>query len=338
MNTLKLTFAPLEGVTGYIFRNAHHNYYGGVNRYMTPFLVPNQNRKFSTKERRELALEHNRKLWVIPQLLTNQAEDFLWAAKLLEDMGYGEVNLNLGCPSGTVAAKGKGAGFLARREALEGFLEKVYSESVLPVSVKTRIGKDSPEEFEELLKLFNQFPIKELIVHPRTQKDFYKNSPRLDTFLEAVKESTNPICYNGDIFSVPAFLAAADRFPEVDSFMLGRGAVANPSLPGRILKAAADLWPSDAELLPPEGKEKAKERFRLFHHEIYSGYQEILSGDRDVLFKMKELWSYWLCLFGSPEKPGKRIRKALRCADYEAAVEELFSDSEFYEEGIFLTK
>lgn len=338
MDILKLTFAPLEGVTGYIFRNAHHKYYGGVDRYMTPFLVPNQNRKFSAKERRDLALEHNRELCVIPQLLTNQAEDFLWAAKLLADMGYGEVNLNLGCPSGTVVSKGKGSGFLARREDLERFLETVYSKTEIPVSVKTRIGKDSPREFEELLKLFNQFPIKELIIHPRTQKDFYKNSPRLDTFSKSVRESKNPICYNGDLFSVPAFQAAADRFPKVDSFMLGRGAVANPSLPGRILEAAAKSFLSGENFSAQEGKEKARERFRLFHQEIYTGYREILSGDRDVLFKMKELWTYWLCLFDSPEKPAKRIRKALRCADYEAAVQEIFSDSEFHEAGIILTK
>lgn len=322
LNPLKLSFAPMEGVTGYIFRSAHHKYYGGVDRYLTPFLVPNQNQKFSSRERSDLAPTHNQNVCVIPQLLTNQAADFIWAANRLEEMGYQEVNLNLGCPSATVVSKGKGAGFLARREALEQFLKEIYSEAEIAVSIKTRIGKDSPEEFGELLKLFNQFPIKELIIHPRTQQDFYKNSPRLECFLEAVRESKIPLCYNGDIFSVPAFEQTSARFPGVDSFMLGRGAVANPALPGWILGRK-------------EGKEEARKRFLRFHGEIYDGYREILSGDRDVLFKMKELWSYWLSLFESPGRAVKKIKKAVRCSDYDAAVWALLSESEFNENGAF---
>lgn len=322
MKTVKLSFAPMEGVTGYIFRSAHHKYYGGVDRYLTPFLVPNQNRKFSSRERNDLAPDHNQNLCVIPQLLTNRSADFIWAADMLRDMGYQEVNLNLGCPSGTVVSKGKGSGFLARREALLQFLKEIYKEVRIAVSVKTRIGKDSPEEFGELLRLFNQFPIKELIIHPRTQQDFYKNTPRLDTFLEAVEESENPLCYNGDIFSVQAFEQTAVRFPTVDSYMLGRGAVANPALPCRILGQT-------------ESKEKSRERFLQFHGEIYAGYREILSGDRDVLFKMKELWSYWLSLFESPGREAKKIKKAVRCSDYEAAVQALLSESEFNENGAF---
>lgn len=189
-------FAPMEGITGYVFRNAHHRHFHGIKEYYTPFISPNQTRKLTPRELNDVIPEHNEGIPLIPQILTNKADDFLWAAKRLKELGYMEVNLNLGCPSGTVVAKKRGSGFLEYPMELDEFLYQV-SEGIcglgMDLSVKTRIGKTDPQEFEELLSIYNRYPLKNLIVHPRVQTDYYKNHPRMDAFDLAVRESRNPV-------------------------------------------------------------------------------------------------------------------------------------------------
>lgn len=205
--------APLESVTTYIFRNAYHRYFLPLDKYFTPFIVPHPNKKFNTREKKELSTEHNHGLYVVPQLLTNKAEDFITTAKEIENMGYKEINLNLGCPSGTVVAKGKGSGFLAYPEELDRFLDNIYSKLDMKISVKTRIGKTSPDEFHRLIEIYNKYPLEELIVHPRLQTDFYKNKPNLQIFKEAVEMSRHSLCYNGDIYTVEDFQKFSEHFP-----------------------------------------------------------------------------------------------------------------------------
>ena len=180
---MKFYLAPMEGVTGYIYRNAYHAHFRPMDKYFTPFLAPKHNGGFSHREINDILPEHNEGMDTVPQLLTGNSEDFLRAARELKEYGYKEVNLNLGCPSGTVAAKGKGAGFLRDPEGLELFLEQVcegMERLGLELSVKTRLGIEEPEEFDRLLSIYNRFPLKELIIHPRVLKDFYKYTPRMD--------------------------------------------------------------------------------------------------------------------------------------------------------------
>ena len=200
---MRYALAPMEGVTGHVFRQAHAACFGPADKYLTPFLSPNQNLCFTSRERAEVLPEHNDGLNVVPQLLTSNAAHFLWASRELAAMGYREVNLNLGCPSGTVSAKGKGAGFLAYPDRLERFLDQVFSYVTIDVSVKTRIGKAGADEWDSLLELFNRYPICELTVHPRVQADFYQGRPNRRAFRKAVGASTAPLCYNGDLFSLP---------------------------------------------------------------------------------------------------------------------------------------
>lgn len=337
MGNLQISFAPMEGVTAYLYRNAHQKYFGGIDRYYSPFLTPNQNRKFSSREMKDVCPEHNQGICLIPQILTNNAEYFIWAAQRLKEMGYGEVNLNLGCPSGTVVSKGKGAGFLARRQELDLFLEQIFTGLEMDISVKTRIGKDSPEEFYELISIFNKYPMKELIIHPRIQRDFYKNSPNWEVFKDAIRMSRNPLCYNGDLFRVSDFERFRSEFPEIQSVMFGRGAIANPSLPQMVQRSAAKAAREKAggeQTLMPEVI--TREKFKEFYEEIYHGYEEILSGERDVLFKMKELWSFWSVLFPSGERYVKKLKKAVKAADYRNAVEALFEEAEFDGMGGFV--
>lgn len=311
---MNLYFAPMEGLTGYVYRNAHRACFGGVDKYFTPFLSPNQNHRFTAKEEKDVLPEHNEGILLVPQILTNRAEDFIWAAGEMKARGYREVNLNLGCPSGTVVSKYKGAGFLARQEALNRFLDQIFQEVDLEISVKTRIGIAVPEEFPELMEIFNRYPIRELIVHPRLRTDFYKNTPDRESFGYAVKESRAPLCYNGDIFTEEAFRSAASRFPSVERVMLGRGLLANPALAERI-----------------RGIEEAPltaSRLAAFHRALYEGYRLAIPEERNVLFKMKEMWTYLICMFPEADRYGKKIKKAKSAGEYEAAVAALFRERE----------
>lgn len=305
---MKYYLAPLEGVTTHVYRNAYHKHFRPMDKYFTPFIVPHKEKKFSTREKKELSPENNQGLFVVPQLLTNNAEDFLKTANDIVGFGYNEINLNLGCPSGTVVAKKKGSGFLAFPENLERFLDEIFNKADFKISIKTRIGKENPDEFYRLLEIYNKYPMKELIVHPRIQMDYYKNRPNWDMFEEAYKYSKMPLCYNGDIFTVENYGIFSARFTETDTIMLGRGIIANPALVNEI-----------------EGESYlTKENLSSFHNMIYEEYQKTSSGDRNVLFKMKELWFYMANLFENSDKLMKKIKKSERLKDYEKVIQVLF--------------
>ena len=311
---MKYYLAPLEGITTYVYRNAYHKYFGGIDRYYTPFIVPHKEKKFNSRELKELSTEHNAGLHVIPQLLTNNAEDFLKTANDIVAMGYEEINLNLGCPSKTVVTKKKGAGFLEYPEELDAFLEEIFLKTKTKISIKTRIGKDDPEEFYRLLKIYNKYPVEELIIHPRVQTDYYKNIPNWDVFEVAYKESKNSICYNGDINTKMDYEALMERFPNLQAVMLGRGIIYNPGLISG-LKGDSVL---------------TKETLYAFHDQILNDYIEISSGDRNVLFKMKELWFYMITLFEDADKFGKKIKKTEKLRDYQQVIDSLFDNCSFH--------
>jgi len=306
---MKFYLAPLEGITTYVYRNAYHKYFRKMDKYFTPFIVPHKDKRFNTRELKELSPEHNEGLLVVPQLLTNNAEDFLKTAKDIVNMGYQEINLNLGCPSKTVVTKKKGSGFLEFPDELDRFLDDIFSKADFKISIKTRIGKDSPEEFYKLLEIYNKYPIEELTIHPRVQTDYYNNTPNLDIYEVAYKESKNSLCYNGDIHSLESYKSFVSRFQNTPSVMLGRGVIHNPGL---------------VDVLD-YGNVLTKETLRAFHDMILETYIPISSGDRNVLFKMKELWFYMISLFESPEKLAKQIKKTERLKDYETIINTLFS-------------
>lgn len=295
--------APLEGITTYVYRNAYHKYFRKMDKYFTPFIVPHKDKKFNTRELKELSPEHNHGLNVVPQLLTNNAEDFLKTANEIVQMGYDEINLNLGCPSKTVVTKKKGAGFLEYPEELDRFLDEIYGNADFKISVKTRIGKDSPDEFYQLLEIYNKYPIEELTIHPRVQADYYQNTPNLDMFKVAYEESKNPICYNGDIRKTDDLTSLTQQFSDLKQVMIGRGIISNPGLLSHL----------------------DKESLLSFHNMILEEYIKISSGERNVLFKMKELWFYMLNLFEDAEKIGKKIKKTERLKEYESIINMLFN-------------
>lgn len=314
---MNLYFAPMEGLSGYICRNAHHACFNNIDKYFSPFVSANESGNFKKRELEDLAPEHNRGLVLIPQLLANKADAFILFAERIKQMGYGEINLNLGCPSRTVVAKNKGSGFLAKTSELDAFLYEIFAWGGTGISIKTRIGKEHPDEFYELIELFNKYPIEELTIHPRIQKDYYKNRPNMEMFRYALCHSKNPLCYNGNIFTAGQYQEFSREYPGVGAVMLGRGLLVNPGLTKEIkTNVKAD-----------------KNMIMTFHDTIYSGYKTVLPGDMTVLYKMKEIWFYLALLFSNHEKYAKRIRKATRLSDYEAVISSLFREQELLEEG-----
>lgn len=320
---MRYYFAPMEGVTNYLYRNAYRDCFAPADRYFTPFIAPNMDLGLNTKELRDVQPERNRGIALIPQLLTNHPEHFITAARKLQQLGYNEVNLNLGCPSGTVVAKRKGSGLLAEWDLLEPVLDGIFN--ALPdlrISIKTRLGKDDPEEFPELMELYNRYPVSELIIHPRIQRDFYREPVRTEWFAQGLAEAKMPVCYNGDLFTPEDVAAFRRRFPTVERIMLGRGLIANPGLLGELRGDA----PID------------KAQFQLFHQRLYQDYQAALYGEKPVLHKMKELWSYWQASFADCERAMKGIRKAQRLPEYESAVDWLFATCPLAENRRFVQK
>lgn len=308
---MKYYFAPLEGISGYIYRNAYEKFFpNNIDKYFTPFIVPNQSKSLKTKEFRDVLPENNNGLNIIPQILTNDSKGFIATCKKLKQLGYDEVNLNLGCPSGTVVSKFRGSGFLAKREELDNFLDEIFKIQDMKISIKTRLGVDSADEFYEIMKIYNKYPMEELIIHPRTRQDFYGNKPNMEMFKDALKSSKNTICYNGDIFSVKDYEKFIEECPSVDRIMIGRGSLANPGLINEIKgKGVVD-----------------KNILKEFHDEVCMGYKEMLSGDINVLFRMKELWSYMIGMFEDSEKVAKKIKKERMLNEYNVIISRLFAE------------
>ena len=307
---MEYTCAPMEGVTGDLFRQAQAQHFDKAARYYTPFLSTTETRTLAAREMRELEPSHNVGLNVIPQLMGNNPDDFVWMAGAISELGYTEVNLNLGCPSGTVTAKKKGAGLLAERELLERMLDGIFAGSPLPISIKTRLGCRSAEELPALIELYNRYPVKELIVHARVMTQQYAGSPDLEAFAYALAHSKAPVCYNGDVFDAPAAEALRARFPNLERIMLGRGLAANPGLITELTT----------------GKAPTSDALQAFHETLWTMMRERIPDKRAALFRMKEAWRYLGCAFVEPQKPLKAIRKATQLSDYESAVRSLFAE------------
>lgn len=308
---MPIYFAPMEGVTDILFRKAHHACFSGVDKYFIPFISPTKNMVFTPKELAEIAPENNGGMHAVAQILTKHAEHFLWAARALADQGYQEVNLNMGCPSGTVTGKGKGSGLLRNLDHLRAFLDDVYAHSPIPVSIKTRIGYHSEEEWPALLELLCQYPISELIIHPRTRQQFYRGIPWDEAYPSAFASASFPIVLNGDLFTPEDIRSALLRYPASSAVMLGRSLIGNPAL-------AQELCGGEPIRL---------DTLKHFHDLLCESY---LSTGNTVLalVRMRMITYYIASLFNDPIKPWKMIRKARNFEEYMDGARMLFEEHE----------
>lgn len=342
VDTKKIYMAPMEGVTGFIYRNTFARFFRGVDKYYTPFISPGEHRNFKSRELKDVLPENNAGLNVAVQMLTNNAEHFILTARKMMEFGYREVNLNLGCPSGTVVAKGKGSGFLSFPEKLDAFLDEIYSglaDTGLDISVKTRIGRYEPDEFYELLDIYNKYPISELIIHPRVQKDMYKNTPRMEIFDYAVEHSKNPLVYNGDICTVEDYERFEGHYlkngenvsddeksdkesskesnkegAKITAVMLGRGLISNPGLAGQIVS----------------GSGLDRNTLKDFYDALVEAYRAEIPDEKNVVFKIKENLFYLVNLFEDKEAYWKKIRKSDNLMELSIIARRAIGDGEFY--------
>ncbi len=309
-------FAPMEGLTDSIYRRLHHKYFGGVDKYYMPFLSPTMHRTLSAKEQRELPNADTVPFTAIPQLLTKNAGDFLWASSVCQDLGYREVNLNAGCPSGTVVSKGKGAGLLRDVWELDAFLEEIFSRCPLPISIKSRLGLEKPEEFAAVLEVYNRYPLQQLQLHPRVRKAFYTGTADREMFRFCQENTDIPLCYNGDLFSLQDISEFSAAFPGTEAVMLARGLIADPGM----LSGGTDT-----------------QRLEAFMAELLVEYQAAFGSARNAMFRLKEQWSSLLTHFANAEKLGKRLRKTTDLEEYKAITAEIFAtlkwcSTPYYEE------
>ena len=300
---MRYYFAPMEGLTDSIYRRAHHTYFSGVDRYYMPFLSPTIHRSLTHREDRELPMADSETFAAVPQVLTKVADDFLWAARVCRDRGYDEVNLNVGCPSGTVVSKGKGSGMLRDLEALDRFLDTIFQGTCLPVSIKTRLGLEQADEFPAILDVYNQYPIRELTIHPRVRKQFYNGNVDMEMFRYAAANSKNPLCYNGDLTSMEQIEAICREFPQVESVMIGRGLVADPGL----LCGGTDV--------------AALEQFM---NALLEEYTDAFGGSRNAMFRLKENWGFLHTRFEGVDKLWKKLRKTTDLNEYRSLTGEIF--------------
>ena len=311
---MQIYFAPLEGITGYVFRNAYEKYYGGIDKYFTPFISPHTKKLMDSREKRDILPENNKGLNIVPQVLTNKAEDLIDLAKQLHDeYGYEEINLNLGCPSKTVTTKGKGSGFLEFPDQMEEFFDRYFKACDVKLSIKTRIGYYEVEEASRLLNMYERFPFEEVMIHPRLGSQMYKGTPYYDVFEEYLKRTKHSLCYNGDINSLEDLQKLDSKWENCDKYMLGRGLIARPGM----------LQMQESGEYTANLSQEEWIRFKGFHDELVEGYYAYMCEDRNTLFKMKELWTWWAVMFPGQEKTLKKIKKTTALQEYKQLVKML---------------
>ena len=304
--------APMEGLTDRVWRQAHQKWFGWAGapaKYYAPFLSPPENRVLIKKKMAELAPEANPGAPVVPQLLAKDGALAAWMVGQLRQLGYTEVNLNFGCPSGTVTAKGKGSGMLRDLDKLDAFLAALFAEAEGPLTVKTRLGVEKPEEFAAVLEVYNRYPIAELTIHPRVMRQQYRGIADREAFAKALPECRMPVCYNGDLTTVEQLRAFEADFPTVQSLMVGRGIIADPALFRQALGGPA----------------ATKEELRGYLDDLYHGYTALFGSAGCAISRMKGHWFYLIHRFEGSERLEKQLRKLREPWEYETVVNQIFT-------------
>ena len=308
-----LLSSPLQGFTDFRFRNAFQQYFGGIDTYYAPYIRLNGKLKIKQSYENDLLPENNSTLEVIPQVITNDAEEFLFVAKYVQSLGYKELNWNLGCPYPMVTKSGMGSGLICNPSRIDEILHRAHNETDILVSMKMRMGYEHAEEILDAFPILDHYPLKNIAIHARIGKQLYKGPVNLEAFEKCITSTKHKLYYNGDITSVAAFKAIESRFPSIDHFMIGRGLIADPFLPNMI-KNDTTSYPQNRW-----------EIFSEFHDTIYQNYDAYLSGPTPIKMKMLGFWDYFSQSTSNPQKTLKAIKKAANPVKYRKAVAEIIA-------------
>ena len=313
MGTFKLSLGPFQGITDAPFRNVFKKHFGGIDKFYTPFFTGIQKDHAKNLQGEEIDPACNDVETLTPQILSTDAEEILRFATQCKELGYKEINLNMGCPFPRVANKKRGSGLLPYPEKIDAMLGRVFEQIEVGFSVKCRLGYVNPEEIYPVIEVFNRYPLSELIIHPRIGKQLYKGEADVHRFAELIPLIKAPLVYNGDIVSVDSFERIRNAVQPVNQFMLGRGILANPFLAEEIQGGA---W-------------NAPERTERLHAYVLDLYEDRLhhaGGSPKVLGRMQELWSYLMNSFEEPQAVWRKIKKINALKEYEETVETIFKE------------
>ena len=308
---LTLLSSPLQGFTDFRFRNAFDKYFGGIDTFYSPYIRLNGKLVIKPAYERDILPKNNTVQEVIPQVMTNNPDEFLFVAKYVQQFGYKELNWNLGCPYPMVTNRCMGSGLINHPGKINDVLDKAHTESNIIVSMKMRMGYENPEEILSVFPILEKYPIKNIAIHARVGKQLYKGGVDLDAFQRCLDNAGHKIYYNGDITSVEKFKELKQRFPSIDHWMIGRGLICDPFMPSMIKSCSLD-YPANRN-----------EIFSKFHDTIYDEYQQALSGDNHLILKMYHFWEYFSTSFSNPHKTLKKIKKAKSLKKYDSAVKEI---------------
>jgi len=309
-----LLSSPLQGFTDYRFRNTFHKYFGGIDTFYAPYIRLNGKMVIKPAFDRDIALKNNSTLEVIPQIMTSDADEFIFVAKYVQEVGYKELNWNLGCPYPMVTNRGMGSGLICDPQKIGHILERVHAETDIIVSMKMRMGYEHSGEIIDAFPILNKYPLKNIAIHARIGKQLYVGGVDLESFQRCLDHTDHKIYYNGDITTVARYEEMVDRFPTIDHWMIGRGILADPFLPSMIKKGTSE-YPEDRI-----------ETFIRFHDILFNEYEQKLSGAKQVIMKMLSFWRYFATPFSNPEKIVKKVKKTKTIEAYDKAVEEIFDN------------
>ncbi|MDL2270067.1 tRNA-dihydrouridine synthase family protein [Desulfosarcina sp. OttesenSCG-928-A07] len=308
-----LIMAPLRGLTDKVFRDTFNRHFKEINEAVTPFVasLSGNRRRIKPAYLKDLIPESGPRWPVVPQILSNNADDFIFMAKVFTDLGYTEINWNLGCPYPMVAKKKRGSGLLPFPDRVDQMLDEIHQGFSGKISVKIRLGYHAATEADALIPIFNQYPLARIIIHPRTGVQMYTGTVDLDAASRILPGFVHPVVYNGDITTAEIFHSLSNRFPTLSQWMIGRGLLSDPFLGETIQSGVA---PSAA---------MRRKRFSAFHDDLVEGYTARFLGPGHVLDRMKGLWGYFSAMFQDKEKILKKVRKSKSLEDYAEKIKAL---------------
>jgi tRNA-dihydrouridine synthase B len=310
-NDLAIILAPLQGFTDLTFRNVWAQHFSGIDEAIAPFISTMGQQRLKPSRIKDVAPEKNQQLFVIPQILGNVSQDFIFLAEHLSKMGHKRINWNLGCPHSKIAKKHRGSGLLLYPEKIDDLLGRIIPNITASLSVKIRLGRKNKDEIFNLLAMFDRHPLEEIILHPRTGVQMYQGTSDQDAFEKAIASSRHTFTYNGDIVDLVSFEKVRDRFPSIKRFMIGRGILANPFLAEEIKGK-------------PKNTDSRLSRLKAFHDDLFSEYDKIFSGPAHLTGRMKGFWTYLGPTFKESKKPLKNILKSTCLSTYKDRVEAFF--------------
>jgi len=316
----------MRGITTMHYRKAFVRHFQGLDIEMAPFISTVGAERINPRLLKDVLPEHHSGLPLIPQLIGNKADDFVQMSIALHDLGYDEINWNLGCPHKPIRKKRRGSGLLPYPDTVDAILDQVCDRGPCRISVKVRLGVSDKSELMKLIPVLNRYPLSEVIIHPRTAEQMYNGTVDLDAFEEAYPAVEHPVCYNGDINDLAFFRMLQTRFPEIDRFMLGRGLLANPFLCEEIKTDLSYLRKCD---ITPAQVCDSIARLIDFHDDLLASYEAVLHGDHPVLGKMKEFWTYQSTHLSNGRAMFKKLKKTQRLSTYKAIVAEFMADAEW---------